>query len=86
MKDPASLLFSTFFSRGHTLYVSICVFSCFPSLILLFLACVFVCLLFLCCCSDRTGKQQRKSSHNEEQTMSQFPSVHSPVTANNLVA
>jgi hypothetical protein len=40
--------FFAFFSRGHTLHVSICIF---PSLILLLFAFVFVCLLFLCCLS-----------------------------------
>jgi hypothetical protein len=48
----AGLFFFVAFFHMVTLHVSICVFlCCFSSLILLFLACMFVCLLFLCCLS-----------------------------------
>jgi hypothetical protein len=44
--------FLSFLARGYTLHFSTCVFLfCFSSLILLFLAFVFVCLPFLCCLS-----------------------------------
>jgi membrane associated rhomboid family serine protease len=51
LKESALLFFFLpFLSRGHTLHVSICVFPVLFSFInFLFLACVFVCLLFLCC-------------------------------------
>jgi hypothetical protein len=48
---PEGICFTGFlpflFPHGHTLHVSVCVLfmCCFPSLILLFLAFVFVCLL-----------------------------------------
>jgi hypothetical protein len=52
-------VFSAFFSRGHTLHVSICdFFLCFPSLFLLF-PCVCVCLL---ACKEKKAAKQNPSS------------------------
>jgi hypothetical protein len=53
---PEGFCFPAFFCHFFHV-VTLCMFPfvfflcCFPSLILLFLACVFVCLLFLCCLS-----------------------------------